>query len=161
MKYDAENGFYKQELDRHFRDLKAVDIVAADPRNRRLILVEIKDFRGYDVENRKRITTGELAEEVGQKTLHTISGLYLGLRTGRADILPLAEYLVPLPDKLELVLFLEEDLFANESRFKRQNRVTNRQNLVTKIKTMFKPLKIQSHIYNRGNIPIRAGWTVI
>ncbi|WP_139922601.1 hypothetical protein [Hymenobacter sp. DG01] len=159
LKYDEPAGFYKQLIDRNFIDIKAVDIVAADSVAGRLVLLEVKDFRGYAVANRRRITSGELAEEVGQKFLHTLSALYLGLRLGQPEFAPLRGYVLPPPEHLDVVLFLEEDT-AGLSRIQKQNQRTNRQNLLTKLKTMFKPLKIKVHLYDRASVPARAGWTV-
>lgn len=159
LKYDADDGFYKRRLDKHFHNLKAVDIVAVDPAADLLVLLEVKDFRGHGVANRKRITTGELAKEVGQKVLHTLSGLYLGLRLQQPEFIVLQSQLLPLPNKLEVVLLLEEDA-VGLSTIEEQNRDTNRQNLLIKLKSMFKPLKIKVHLHSRATVPQRAGWLV-
>jgi hypothetical protein len=159
LKYDDPAGFYKQLIDKNFKDIKAVDIVAADVATGRLLLLEVKDFRGYAAANRKRITSGELAEEVGQKFLHTLSGLYLGLRLRHPLLVPLHGYVLPPPERLDVVLLLEEDA-VGVSKIKQQNSQTNRQNLLTKLKTKFKPLGIKVHLYDLTTVPARAGWTV-
>lgn len=62
---------------------KAVDFVGLH--REQLYLIEVKDFRGARVQNRNRLTTGGLAEEVSLKAFDTLAGLVLAHRHDGAD----------------------------------------------------------------------------
>ncbi len=134
--------------------------LAADPNSGQLVLLEVKDFRGHEVANRKRISSGGLAEEMGQKVLHTLSGLYVGLRLRHPDVVLLRGAVLPPPEKLAVVLLLEEDELAGASIIKQQNQKTNRQNLLTKLRSMFKSLNIKVDLHSQATVPARAGRSV-
>lgn len=52
---------------------KTVDYLAS--RGQDLYLIEVKNFTGYAIENRARVTSGDLISEVGYKVRDTIAGL--------------------------------------------------------------------------------------
>lgn len=60
LKYDDENGFVARNC--RIPDTKRVDIVAAN--EDRLLLIEVKDFRGHAIENRGRL------DPEGEDSLH-------------------------------------------------------------------------------------------
>ncbi len=64
IKYDDHRD-YRERIER-LDGTKAVDFVAVYM-NAQLFLIEVKDFRGFRIENRERVTDGQLALEVGQK----------------------------------------------------------------------------------------------
>lgn len=78
-KYDAHTD-YTGGIGR-LQGTKAVDFVGLysgrrdDGAFRQLHFIEVKDFRGYRVQNRQRIRDGELAVEVAAKVRDTIAGL--------------------------------------------------------------------------------------
>jgi hypothetical protein len=91
---------------------RAVDLIALNTAGG-LLLLEAKDFRGYQAENTHRLS-GEVCLELALKVLDTIAGL---VGAGRMAVTEfpsahLATALQNSPD-LMIVLWLEDDLFAN------------------------------------------------
>lgn len=85
-------------------------------RRRSLFFVEVKDFRGYRIENRRRLLDegdGGLSGEVARKVRDTIAGL-VGARRMRpaeeATWAPLVDALVDSGEDVQIVLWLEEDI---------------------------------------------------
>lgn len=86
---------------------KAVDIVASH--GDQVYLIEVKDFRGYRVENKKRLRDGDLAFEVARKVRDTVAGLVGALHTGDAAAWrPLVTHIFKKAPTV--VLWLEEDI---------------------------------------------------
>ncbi|MEW6434644.1 MAG: hypothetical protein AB1730_24360 [Myxococcota bacterium] len=77
FKWDEHRAF--MDGVRRLQKTKAVDFVVA-LLDDAIALVEVKDFRGYRRENRKRIRTGELAQEVAEKVRDSLSGLFWASR---------------------------------------------------------------------------------
>lgn len=74
--------------------------------------IEVKDFRGYRVENKRRLTSGELAGEVADKVRDTLAGLAWACNRDPLDQGELASFLrriVCRDGKIPVVLWLEED----------------------------------------------------
>ena len=46
-----------------------------------LYWIEVKDFRGYRIQNKRRLSEGELAIEVAQKVRDSIAGIIGAYRT--------------------------------------------------------------------------------
>ncbi len=86
---------------------KAVDIVASH--GDQVYLIEVKDFRRYRIENKRRLRDGDLALEVARKVRDTVAGLVGVLHTGDAAAWrPLvAQIFKKAPT---VVLWLEEDI---------------------------------------------------
>jgi hypothetical protein len=72
LKWDDHDAFIQGI--RRLPGTKAVDFVVTLSTGQ-LALVEVKNFRGHRIENRDRITTGELAKEVAAKARDSIAGL--------------------------------------------------------------------------------------
>lgn len=73
LQYDEDN-FRTQ----HLREHEAVDFVAISPQGQ-LLLIEVKDYRGYSTsENRAKITNGDLVRSIGKKVVATVAGLLAG-----------------------------------------------------------------------------------
>ncbi|MBK8257780.1 MAG: hypothetical protein IPK82_34565 [Polyangiaceae bacterium] len=71
--------------------------------------IEVKDFRGHRIENKKRLRDGELAIEVAVKVRDTIAGLVGGFqRTGAPEWRPFVEALAR-HGRPHVCLWLEED----------------------------------------------------
>ncbi len=76
-KYDDTN-YYRSKLPNELQ-LAAVDfVITTNPRFNKLILIEVKDFRGYAVENNKRQSSGELVNEVIKKSIRYIRWFIFG-----------------------------------------------------------------------------------
>lgn len=74
--------------------------------------IEVKDFRRYRIENKRRLTSGELAEEVACKVRDTLAAM--AWAAGRApldsgEIITFLHPLVNRADKIPVVLWLEAD----------------------------------------------------
>ena len=62
IKYD-ECNFYRKRFGKP-EDVKAVDLLAIGDE---LFIIEAKDFRGYRIQNKKRMTNGDLVLEIAKK----------------------------------------------------------------------------------------------
>ncbi len=88
---------------------KVVDFVGR--RQGRLYLIEVKDFRHHRIENKARITSGDLAFEVAIKVRDTIAGLVGALHMGASHAPRWRDIVGPLFRERPRVMFwLEEDL---------------------------------------------------
>lgn len=171
VKYDGEKGtpvplnYYLRHLE-PINSIKAVDIVAAPATPaRRLILLEVKDFREDDADLQNKIETEHFPLEVVQKTLHTLSGLYLGIRAGDSELALFGQQLLGLPAELEAVLFLEQipvKRGPNDRGYKLalHNRDTQRQGIARRMRNALKPLGFQCSLVDAGSVPSSAGWQV-
>ena len=171
VKYDGEKdqpvspNFYLRHLE-PVNGTKAVDIVAAPPSPAsRLTLLEVKDFRADDADLQHKIETEHFPLEVVQKALHTISGLYLGIRAQDPELLPLGVQLLGLPERLEVVLFLEQVPVAHHSNSKSyrralDNRSRQRQGIAKRLRSALKPLGIATAVFDQATVPAAVGWQV-
>lgn len=108
IKYDAHRDYQKIE---RLDGTKAMDFVAVrHVRPETLYLIEVKDFRGHRIENKARISDGELAMEVGQKVRDTLAGIIGGFHGGNdGDWKPVMERLMASDHPIKVILWLEED----------------------------------------------------
>ena len=77
VKYDEPRGYYHEKV-KDLEGTKAVDFVALCVRPARepdLFWIEVKDFRGYRIQNKQRQRDGELVAEVTQKVRDSIAGV--------------------------------------------------------------------------------------
>lgn len=73
-KYDAHND-YRSKI-ANLQGTKAVDFVALHKGDEGdLYWIEVKDFRGYRIQNKPRLSGGELALEVAEKVRDSIAGV--------------------------------------------------------------------------------------
>ena len=180
VKYDGEKdqpvppNYYLRYLE-PINNIKAVDIIAASTRRivaapnvpaHRLILLEVKDFRLDDADLQDKIEKEHFPLEVVQKTLHTLSGLYLGIRAGDPDLALFGQQLLGLPTELEAVLFLEQVPVGrgpNDKGYRHalHNRATQRQGIERRLKKALKPLGFRCYLVDASSVPASAGWHVI
>jgi hypothetical protein len=72
--------------------------------------IEVKDFRGYRIENKLRLANGELQLEVAQKVRDTLAGVLGAARMGAEDERWAAyAQVLTARDEVLVVLWLEED----------------------------------------------------
>lgn len=74
--------------------------------------LEVKDFRGHRIENKSRLTSGELVREVACKVRDTLASMIWACRRAPLDNDELAAFVRPLVTggkKVPVVLWLEED----------------------------------------------------
>ncbi len=76
-----------------------------------LYWIEAKDFRGYRIQNKRRLSDGELAIEVAQKLRDSIAGVVGAYRMSEAwrDWRPFIEAMSRKKCPLHVVLWLEQD----------------------------------------------------
>lgn len=133
LKWD-ECPSYREGIHR-LGDCKAVDVLALSRTRRQLLMIELKDFRGHRIENKERIKDGELFVEVGHKARDTVAGICGAARTGGdTDVARMAVELAATTP-LTVVLWLEEDLHAQDAP------VTHRQRGKSRLDTMRRALK--------------------
>lgn len=77
--------------------------------------IEVKDFRGYRIENKNRLSSGDLAKEVACKVRDTLAAMAWACARTPIDPGELARFLRALvnrAEKVPVVLWLEEDRLA-------------------------------------------------
>ena len=74
-------------------------------------LIEVKDFRGFRIQNKPRLGKGELALEVAQKVRDTLAGIVAGCRRGDGNYAwsELRACLTSSQEEVFVVLCLEDD----------------------------------------------------
>ena len=107
------HAFYQNQVSR-LPGTKAVDVVgilAAEGG----CFIEIKDFRGYRIQNKKRLSSGELAIEVAQKVRDTVAGLGGAVRNESTPsvLTETGSLLLNKTKALRIVLWLEDDTALN------------------------------------------------
>lgn len=120
IKYDDEPA-YRDNIHK-LGATKAVDLIGLY--DSELYFVELKDFRGYRIENKQRIADGDLAQEVAQKVRDTIAGL-IGLHRCRQDPdVPWPAFVQGLQSgrRMHVVLWLAEDHTAHRQDIRRPGR---------------------------------------
>jgi hypothetical protein len=108
IKYDGHRD-YRRIVKRD--GTKAVDFVAVHGTQPSILyLIEVTDYRGYRIEEKKRISDGTLAREVAEKVRDTIAGIVGGLQNGNAEDwgIVMERLATPVPP-IRVVLWLEED----------------------------------------------------
>lgn len=168
LKYD-DCQYYRGPVSRTGAGLAAVDFVAAPSVNHsRLLLLEVKDFRGHAVENRTRLASGDLATEVVKKALDTLGALHAGLRVNHSELRGLAPALQPYPEQVHVVLLLEEDQpprvgasghMSAANKWKLATYVKLRGEVLDLLKGKLKPFGITPALYSCADIPPNTGWT--
>lgn len=108
IKYDDHRD-YREKIGR-LADTKAIDFATVlDSSN--LFFIEVKDFRGYRIQNRQRVRDGDLAIEVAQKVRDTIAGIVAAHHRGNTEEWnQFINCLTNLRHPARVVLWLEDDL---------------------------------------------------
>jgi hypothetical protein len=120
FRYDsAESGYHA--IRDSIPHTKSTDFLGVFD-GRECYVIEIKDFRGYRIRNKKRLTTGELAEEVSQKVRDTLAGVFAGCRANNlAGCWRDVERSLATPNcDVRIVLWLEDDAAVNPLRWKQE-----------------------------------------
>jgi len=105
-KWDGERA-YREGIEK-LSGSKALDFVGKLDRS--LFLIEVKDFRDYRIENKKRLMHGELAIEVAQKVRDTLAGIVGVSGEGRTDCANWKPFLdAAVSQTVRVVLWLEHD----------------------------------------------------
>ncbi|WP_437278244.1 hypothetical protein WME90_44665 [Sorangium sp. So ce375] len=108
LKWD-DHGAYVGGLQR-FQETKAVDFFGLyldEP-----YFIEVKDFRGHRIENKVRLSSGELAREVAYKVRDTVAAMVWAcdrLPLDRGELRGFVRRILARTKKVPVVLWLEED----------------------------------------------------
>jgi hypothetical protein len=107
------HAFYRNQVSR-LPETKAVDFVGILA-GEGGYLIEIKDFRGYRIKNKKRLASADLAIEVAQKVRDTIAGLVGAVRneTNPSLLTDAGLLLFNKAETVRIVLWLEDDAAMN------------------------------------------------
>lgn len=112
IKYD-DSPMYRKGIGR-LDESKAVDFIAAH-KNRTLYFVEVKDFRGCEIEQKERLRSGKLDYEVARKVRDSIAGL-IGAHRNASEPESLSRYvdlLVNHDRDVKVVLWMEGPAIAS------------------------------------------------
>ncbi len=113
------HGFYRNSVSK-LPETKAVDFVGISNHHGDSCLIEVKDFRGYRIQNKKRLATDELAREVAFKVRDSAAG-FVGAKRNYPHIGVLhsvADNLVNPEKDVRVVLWLEDDTAINDRSWK-------------------------------------------
>ena len=110
LKWDREAP-YKNVIGK-LQHTMAVDFVALNRDESSLLLVEVKDFRGHRIENKRRLSNGELRLEVAHKVRDTLAGLIAARRSPiySDQVKDFADALLSKQRKIHVLLWMEQDL---------------------------------------------------
>ncbi|CAO3436966.1 NERD domain-containing protein [Azospirillum endophyticum] len=155
-KYDDDDGFVARNC--RIDGTKRVDIVALSPD--RLLLIEVKDFRKYAIENKERMDVrggDPLHVEVAQKVRDTFAFLVAAHREQDEVLKPFYTHALGGRQKaIDVILFVEED--EERARSVRGGRL--RADLEQGMKTLLKPFNVRCHVQRRRSMPANSPWSV-
>jgi hypothetical protein len=103
---DYRNGIQK------LQGSNAVDF--AGLRDASIYFIEVKDFRGYRIENKQRMSDGALAQEVAEKVRDSIAGIIGASHvSGQCNTwVPFVSAFAKRKVEIRVVLWLEEDRYT-------------------------------------------------
>lgn len=135
---------YRKGLAR-FPSTSAVDFIAlhgSEP-----YFIEVKNFCGYRIDNKARLTSGELVAEIAANVRDTLAGLVwvMGREGDSAGLASLLRQVFAGRSKCKVVLWLEEDL---------QPRPADRSALAEAIKARLAWLKPHVLVLGRRDAPL-------
>jgi hypothetical protein len=107
IKYD-DSPVYREHISK-LPETKAVDFIGLHAGD--LFLIEVKDLRGFRIQNQARLTSGDLAIEVGQKVRDTLAGIIGAYRTASEPETwqDFANLLTNRAKKIKVIVWLEYD----------------------------------------------------
>ena len=156
IKYD-DSKFYRSYVTK-CHEAKAVDILALDKQP--LYMVEIKDFRNFRIENKQRISNGDLVNEFSKKIRDTIAGLYGSYRKNNLELEIYHKYLFYNPKDSKpvcAILLMEEDKPNN---YEEKNRKKIMKALKDKIEQQLRFLSLRIEIVNIQKMNSIPGWKI-
>lgn len=107
VKWDDHEAYRRQIA--HLEGATAVDLLGLVDETD-VWLVEVKDLRGHRIENRRRVSSGRLAEEIAGKIRDTLAGVLWAVgRSADATVARVASAIVGRDRRVCAVLWLEED----------------------------------------------------
>jgi hypothetical protein len=99
----------------------AVDFLGVGP-DECVHFIEVKDFRGHRIENKKRMKSNELAHEVARKVRDSLAGSIGAFRNATTPnaLAPVASKLLDQSRPVFVILWLEDDLEKDPGRWKEE-----------------------------------------
>lgn len=163
IKFDEDSGFAARKIT--IPGTKRVDVLALA--GSKLIMFELKDFRGYRIENKRRLEnsvdkTGPEIEdpihiEVAKKFRDSLAALLAAHRGQDEDLSPFCQQLFKAtPCELEVVLLMEQDEAAASSPTRRHKR----QNIEQGLARFLRPFKVKCHVQRKATLPADSPWTI-
>jgi Holliday junction resolvase-like predicted endonuclease len=109
-KYDKWT-YYQKHFQKLLQGQKAIDIIAVEPKNQCIRLIEVKDYRAN-----RRLKPSDLINEVVQKVLDTLAGLWGAKINARILAEKQLAIAAAKSQQLRVVLHLEQPLKHSKSR---------------------------------------------
>lgn len=109
LKFD-DHPDYRKRMEK-VDETKAVDFVGV-LNEQELFLIEVKDFRQHRIETKEKLSSGELAVELAQKTRDSIACMVGAYHTSSTpgDWQPFTQLLCNKDKQVKVALWLEHDL---------------------------------------------------
>jgi len=142
-KYD-EWTYYRKHFQKLLQGQKAIDIIAVEPKNQCTWLIEVKDYRAN-----RRLKPSDLINEVVQKVLDTLAGLWGAKINARILAEKQLAIAATKSQQLRVVLHLEQPLKYSKL-FPQVIDSANAQNKLRKILRVIDP---HAKIFNQHNTP--------
>lgn len=133
---------------------KGVDFVGIF-NEKTLYFIEVKDFRGDRIQNKDRISKGELLIEVAQKVRDSIACIIASSRTSNKEnnLLPYAKFLCNHQKDIRVILWLEQDFPNNIFNEQRTIKSINSKTLKQKLKWLTSKVLVCSINSNKECLP--------
>ncbi|MBV6442326.1 MAG: hypothetical protein DYG98_19085 [Haliscomenobacteraceae bacterium CHB4] len=115
--YDAEKGFYRDKILKSVPGTEAIDFIGIY-KNRELALFEVKNLRGYRIQNAPRLANGaeELTLEIARKVRDTMAGFVGGNRNDIRESefwKDTANLLTNPKREIFIIAWVEEDMLSS------------------------------------------------
>jgi hypothetical protein len=138
---------------------KAVDLLVRG--NELVCLGEVKNFCGHRIENRQKITSGQLFQQAAYKVRDTLAGLLAMTRSGgdvASEAYLAVSHIAESPEYTRMVVFLFVDEDRHADNDYRANRARSRLDVYTKyLKRELSWLKCRIIAFDRFTIPPGIG----
>ncbi len=131
-----------KDLEENNIGTKCIDLILKG--NKKIFLIEIKDFRGNIAGLRKRIKNENLLSDIALKVRDTIAGLYGAYKRNENELSNISNTIFQKEYEVYVIFLLEEDdsqIRKNSKQFKKK-----RKNYVTKLNQILKFLGMQCNV---------------
>jgi len=110
IKYD-DHPDYRERIAK-LDDTRAVDFIGLHKQGDEILYwIEVKDFRGYRIDSKRRLSEGKLAEEVGTKVRDSLAGVMAAYCSSSKSVewRPFVKSMWQRKAQIRVLLWLEED----------------------------------------------------
>ena len=151
VKYD-DTAFYRKTFIKN-GDPKAVDIIFIDENNN-VNFLEVKDFTCHEIENKKRIVTGELIEESRKKVYDTLVGMWAAKFCNDESLKKVTNTAFNAKSKIKIILFFQ-NCSAIRSPFSPSKILADLRAMSV---AKFKTLNLKPVVCDMNNMPANFKW---